>query len=672
MLRFVAMLNRPRRTADHIKPFYNQANVETSISPELSPAPEVSLSEEDVLDLAWDVVLFLAQGPRSLEHMKMKLYQISGGQLRPKRAQQRLAEWMKTDKPLACIRQGRPPRPRPRFHPDEVHDFLAAMTSDDRDRTEQGWRLCVQAGMDPKEAWGALYSWRFRDRTLPTGQWFSEDDIAPLLKQHDDSDHVILPGGVPLSLTVVETIRDTALRGRKIAAIKDLRNRTGLGLRDSKTIVEQLMDGLLLGPIARTGTLPPVGGMNKKKRTKARKRLDECIDALLRDRPLHWVILTGTKIVEDATVQTMAVGLTGHAQPVLFFNPRFTLRISRDQCKGVLLHEVNHLLFGHVNGQPVEALDNQYAWLVACEVTANEFIPYPLPGHPITLERLDLPPMESTLERYRKLCDRDDLPAFKCVGPILSRALSADPQSHTDCSHDQLHYPAGLLLDAAELVAGEVDRLTAQSVLKHAGIHAGKVSQFLEPEGLPQLPWNEFLKKLAKGLRIRVSTLRYPSRRQPERIGIVPGRRSQREDPVVLAAVDTSGSMSLDELSQVADELVGLLQNRVRVAYLQCDTDIVMQTWLRGKDAPRKAHGRGGTDLRPPFSQNILDRYKPDLLVYFTDGYGPAPKNPPPGLQVLWVLTGTQPNIPARYGKVVCMRPRHRRERVTQGTTQKP
>ncbi|MGB1275005.1 MAG: VWA-like domain-containing protein, partial [Nannocystaceae bacterium] len=173
-------------------------------------------------------------------------------------------------------------------------------------------------------------------------------------------------------------------------------------------------------------------------------------------------------------------------------------------------------------------------------------------------------------------------------------------------------------------------------------------------------------KQLAKGLRVRVSTLRYPSRRAPDRIGIVPGRRSQREDPVILAAVDTSGSMTNAELSQVADELMGLLREKVRVAYLQCDTTIVLAQWLRGSDAPRTALGRGGTDLRPPFSRSVLARYRPDLLVYFTDGYGPAPPSPPPGLQVLWVLTGTRPNVPARYGKVVCMRPRDQRDRLSQ------
>jgi len=639
--------------------------IDAPIPIELSPAPKLSLPTDVVVDLAWEVLLVSVGGPGSFDQLSLQLHEISGQQLRPKRARERLSGWMESGKPLKCIRLVHPPRERARFSPEEARNFLTAITGDELDRAVQGWKICVSAGMEPEAAWQGVSNFRLRDRALPTGQWIGEDDIAPLMRH--SADVVMLPGGQTIDTAAVEAIRDTARQGRKIAAIKKLRDETGMGLRDCKKLVEDLMDGLLLGPIARTGSLPPIHKQAQKKgRSKARKRLEACIDELLRDRPLHWVILAGTKIIEDPSIATMAVGLTRRAQPVLFFNPRFTLRISRGQCKGVLLHEINHVLFGHVNDQPVEALEHTHAWMLACEVTANEFIPYPLPGHPITLGRLGLEPMQSTLERFEQLRVRDDLPATSCSGPILTQALEDDPENHRDISFNALRYPAGVLLDAAELVADEVDRCTAAAVVKHAGIHAGRISSFLEPEGLPTLPWHDYLKKLAKGLRVRISTMRYPSRRAPDRIGIVPGRRSQREDPVVLAAVDTSGSMTNAELSQVADELTGLLRERVRVAYIQCDTRIVLDQWLRGSEAPRTALGRGGTDLRPPFSRSVLARYQPDLIVYFTDGYGPAPTSPPPGLQVLWVLTGAQPTLPARYGKVVCMRPRHRRERLSQ------
>ena len=51
----------------------------------------------------------------------------------------------------------------------------------------------------------------------------------------------------------------------------------------------------------------------------------------------------------------------------------------------------------------------------------------------------------------------------------------------------------------------------------------------------------------------------------------------------------------------------------------------------------REVHGRGGTDLRPPFEPAFLRQHNPDVLVYFTDGNGPAPDQAPP-LPVICLL----------------------------------
>ena len=48
--------------------------------------------------------------------------------------------------------------------------------------------------------------------------------------------------------------------------------------------------------------------------------------------------------------------------------------------------------------------------------------------------------------------------------------------------------------------------------------------------------------------------------------------------------------------------------------------------------------GRGGTDLRPVFAADFLATYRPDGVVYFTDGQGPFPEDDP-GVKALWVLT---------------------------------
>jgi predicted metal-dependent peptidase len=64
-------------------------------------------------------------------------------------------------------------------------------------------------------------------------------------------------------------------------------------------------------------------------------------------------------------------------------------------------------------------------------------------------------------------------------------------------------------------------------------------------------------------------------------------------------------------------------------------------------------HGRGGTDFRPPLARLFLRQQRVDLVIYFTDGYGPAPENPP-RIPVIWCLT-EDGERPAPWGKVVQM-----------------
>jgi len=78
------------------------------------------------------------------------------------------------------------------------------------------------------------------------------------------------------------------------------------------------------------------------------------------------------------------------------------------------------------------------------------------------------------------------------------------------------------------------------------------------------------------------------------------------------------------------------------VHVVECDANI-HAVYRLTRRLPR-VHGRGGTDLRPPFAAGVLAKVRPDVVVYFTDGEGPAPERAP-GVPVLWCLTrgGSKP-----------------------------
>ena len=61
----------------------------------------------------------------------------------------------------------------------------------------------------------------------------------------------------------------------------------------------------------------------------------------------------------------------------------------------------------------------------------------------------------------------------------------------------------------------------------------------------------------------------------------------------------------------------------------------------------------GGTDLCPPFEWLLASDETPAVMLYLTDGIGPAPERAPPW-PVLWVLV-PDGSPPAAWGEVVWM-----------------
>ena len=597
-----------------------------------SPLPGVEVPAEEVREAAWAVLEALAErkDARPIARRAIARFareaKLGGAELEAlatRWTSRGALAWVRAAEG-GCATEGW-------FSPDQARELLAASREDQTSRalTRAVWRILVRHGWSPDKARLAAWGWSPESGTLPNGQW-----IPPELLAAGDARASALPPELARELLAL-------LAHSQLRALRRLRQATGCSLDEAQMLLAALVER------RRTGA---------DTASEARAVLDEAIAALMLDRPLHWALLDAAHLVEDTATETMAVGVTTQGEIALFYGPAFVLRISPEERKGVLLHEIHHVLFDHLHPAP-EPAPNATAWTLACEVTANEYVPYPLP-EPITIEELELPPGESTKARYERLKAR------KKVGPAwamraramdrdrILRPLDASPRGRDDVTLGPRNVRAAID-SAAARVAGDIDRETRRML----GVPGLAVENVL-PTGEATLAWNELLRVLVRGLLVRTPTRTYPSRRFPERLGVTPGRRARRERPVVMAVIDTSASMSTGELAQVSAELGRLAASHVRVACLQCDDRVRTREWLAIGAPITRVHGRGGTDLRPPFEEGELRRCRPDLVVYFTDGHGPAPDRGPASVQVLWVLTGSEARVPARFGRVVRMRAR--------------
>lgn len=145
-----------------------------------------------------------------------------------------------------------------------------------------------------------------------------------------------------------------------------------------------------------------------------------------------------------------------------------------------------------------------------------------------------------------------------------------------------------------------------------------------------------------------------PNRRHVYRKLYLPGTARQTEIELVVA-IDTSGSTE-QYLQQFLDELNEIFRSfgDYHVTIINCDAAISSVKEYSSADgeeftAEYKFSGGGGTDLRPPF-QYVKDESEssPQCLLYFTDGFGPAPDEAPT-YPVLWCLT-PDGAVPASWG----------------------
>ncbi len=381
------------------------------------------------------------------------------------------------------------------------------------------------------------------------------------------------------------------------------------------------------------------------------------LDGFLRDRaflekyPYYVAILAKMTPVADPSVTRMAVSL--HAG-------RFYLHVNVDAflaepqfLKGVLLHEVHHVVLGHLTHPKFEVAAEPELMDLAIEMSANEYIEEPLPN-PIVWRAYAAAGVragQSTIERYETLLD-----VLRTNG---SRPRPAPGGGGTHGSPGALDdhrflrqgegIPGGVpqtesfvrdaLENANPQTARDDDRPEGSSLI--AGRAPGRLLE--ELSGRSERPedyidWKAALKMFVARARAPVHTYARPSRRFPGLVGLWPGRHYVPRlltKPRLLVAIDTSLSMSAKELAEVGRQL-GEMAKHATLIIAECDVEIARMYPFTGTLS--HVAGRGGTDLRPIFDREVLGAAKADGVIYFTDGDGPVPSEPPPR-PTLWILT---------------------------------
>jgi len=136
----------------------------------------------------------------------------------------------------------------------------------------------------------------------------------------------------------------------------------------------------------------------------------------------------------------------------------------------------------------------------------------------------------------------------------------------------------------------------------------------------------------------------------------LPSKDKEPQGGEIVVAIDTSCSVSQEELNIFATETQSLCQecgiNKIRVTY--CDTSIIRnpttgEWWdefdLDNEELEFNLRGGGGTRFEPPF--NLFNDETDDTddviaFIYFTDGYCDVRAEVEPSVPVIWALSTNQ------------------------------
>lgn len=148
-------------------------------------------------------------------------------------------------------------------------------------------------------------------------------------------------------------------------------------------------------------------------------------------------------------------------------------------------------------------------------------------------------------------------------------------------------------------------------------------------------------------------TYRRPSRRQMAFGNVI--MPSMIEPTVKVAVVvDTSGSMSDNELTSALSEIKGIIDavGITGVDVLSVDADVHnVQKVFSAKSV--KLFGGGGTNMGVGITKASELRPRPDIIIVLTDGYTPWPDTPPPQRVIVGIINDEDMGAPAWAKKVL-------------------
>lgn len=317
---------------------------------------------------------------------------------------------------------------------------------------------------------------------------------------------------------------------------------------------------------------------------------------------------------------------------------------------GAIKHQILHVIFKHLlrrSDFPQERLFD-----IAADLVVNQYIQaQQLTDDALTLEGFEdfeLPKEKGLDFYYQRLAeewaelqnlDEEEIASLNAAQQQLKELMENPAHPHL-MQHEDWQDMSAQSPSERKILENQIQQIVQSTMERmqgreHGSLPAGLQEQldFLLNALKPNINWRRVLRLFtASSSRTRLkNTIRRPSKRY----GTTPGIKIKRKQRLVVA-LDTSGSVKPEELRVFFGEIYYIWKQGVEIHILECDTT-VHQHYLFDGHPPERISGRGGTDFNAPL-RLANEQIRPDALIYFTDGFAPAPKIAS-RQPLLWMLT---------------------------------
>ena len=369
---------------------------------------------------------------------------------------------------------------------------------------------------------------------------------------------------------------------------------------------------------------------------------------LILEEPFYGLFLVGLNKTFRKDIPTAGVSKHGIGAQ-LSINPDYFSDLSLEHRIGLLKHELLHISFGHLLTR--DRYPNKKLFNIAADLEINQYIldSY-LPDGGLKLDtfpELNLPEKAGTDEYYRLLEQAQEDGSSESLNSLLDQMNGDSPYDHmTWDEFDQLSEAD------KKLVQKQIEhqlKEVAEQTEKRCGSIPGELAEliqrlrYVEPA---KFDWKGYLRRFVGN-----STVIYTKklrRKYNKRYSANPGLKIKFKNHI-LVGIDTSGSVSSDELKEFMNELVHMHKTGHKITIAQCDTELnSVEEFNPKRDLEIK--GRGGTSFQP-----VVDHFNEKgnytALIYLTDGEAYNPENCPKN--TLWVLSSRSQMNDELPGKVI-------------------